>query len=66
MRLILGRLRMQRARVIDTELMEDDRQFVHQRDIDVALGIFDNLGGLGDLDRRGAMRNRQPGPNLCC
>ena len=35
--------------------MENDRQFIHQRNIDVALGILDNLGGFRHLDRRGAM-----------
>jgi hypothetical protein len=49
--------------VIDAELMEDDRQFIHQRNIDVALGILDNLGGFGDLARRGAMN---PGYVLRC
>jgi len=45
------------ARGIDPEAMENNRQFVHQRDIDVALGIFDNLGRFGDLDRRGLMHS---------
>ncbi len=54
---------MQRARVIDAELMEYDREFVHQCDIDVALGVFDDFGGFGDLDRRGAM---DPGYVLRC
>jgi len=52
-----GAGRAQHFERIDAELMEDDRQFVHQGDIDVALGIFDNLGGFGDLDRRGAMHS---------
>jgi len=43
------------ARVIDTELMENNRQLIHQRNIDVALGVFDSLGGLGHLDGRGPM-----------
>jgi hypothetical protein len=30
--------------------MKDQRQFVHQRDIEVALGVFDDLGGFGHLD----------------
>jgi hypothetical protein len=32
--------------------MEDRREFVHQRDVEVALGILDDLGGLGGLDAR--------------
>ena len=36
---------------IDIERLEDQRQFVHERDIEIALGIFDDLGRLGDLDR---------------
>ena len=34
------------------------RQFVHQGDIQIALGILDHLGRLGHLDRRSAMHAR--------
>ncbi len=40
----------------NAEPVEDDRQFVHQRDVEVALRILDNLRGFGDFDRRGAMQ----------
>jgi|GEM_PF-4075960 len=35
---------------IDSQLVENNGQFVHQRDIQVALGVFDHLGGFGHLD----------------
>ena len=41
---------------VDTEAMEDQGEFVHQGDIEVALGVFDDLGGFGDLDRAGLVR----------
>src|SRR5699024_71245 len=34
---------------------EQHGQFVDKGDIDVTLGVFDDLGGFGDLDRRGAV-----------
>ena len=40
---------------VDADFMEDDRQLVHQRDIEVALRVFDHLRGFGHLDRAGAM-----------
>ena len=39
---------------VDAELAEDHRQFVHQGDVEVALGVLDHLGGLGDADAAGA------------
>ena len=38
---------------VDAELVEQDRQVVDQRDVEVALGVLDHLGGLGDLDAAG-------------
>ena len=38
------------------QALEDHRQFVDQRDVDVALRVLDHLGGLGDLDARGLVR----------
>ena len=38
---------------VDADLVEDHREFVHQRDVEVALGVFDDLGGFGHLDRAG-------------
>ena len=40
---------------IDAELMKDGGQFVHEGDIEIALRVFDDLGGFGDLDRRRAV-----------
>lgn len=34
---------------VDTQSIEDDRQFVHQGDIEVALSVFDDLRGFGHL-----------------
>ena len=47
----LVRGRRQHVAGVDAELMEDRRQLVHEGDIEIALGILDDLGGLGDLDR---------------
>ena len=35
-----------------------DAKLVHERDVDVALRVLDDLGGLGDLDRRRAVHAR--------
>src|SRR5262249_28560865 len=43
---------------IDAELMKDGAEFIQERDIEIALRIFDNLGSLRDLDRRSAMDAR--------
>ena len=47
--------RLQHFQRIDADLVEDDRQFVHQRDIQVALGVFDDLGRFRHLDGGGAV-----------
>ncbi len=39
---------------VDSQLVEDQRQFVHQRDIDVALDVLDHLCRFGHAHRRGA------------
>jgi hypothetical protein len=39
----------------DAHAVEDQRQLVHQRDVEIALGVLDDLGRLGDLDRRRAV-----------
>ena len=39
----------------DPKPIEDDRKLVHQRDVEIALGVLDDLGRLGDLDRRRPM-----------
>ena len=48
---------------IDFHAVEDHRQFVDQRDVDIALGVLDDLGGFGDADARclvGAGRDDGP------
>ena len=35
----------------DAHAVEDQRELVHERDVDVALRVLDDLGGLCDLDR---------------
>jgi hypothetical protein len=35
---------------VDADPVEDDRQFVHQGDVEIALGVLDDLGCLGHLD----------------
>ncbi len=47
-----GREHVARA---DTHAVEDERELVHERDVDVALRVLDDLRGLGDLDRRRAV-----------
>jgi len=47
----LGSRRLQHFQRIDAHFIEDDGQFVHQRDIDVALRVFDDLGRLRDFNR---------------
>jgi hypothetical protein len=37
---------------IDADAVENDRQFVHQGDVQVALRVLDDLGGFGHLDAR--------------
>jgi hypothetical protein len=38
---------------VDAQAVEDQRQFVHQGDVEVALGVLDHLGGFRHLDRTG-------------
>ena len=40
---------------IDLERLKDQRQLVHKGDVEIALGVFDHLGRLGNLDRGRAM-----------
>ena len=35
---------------IDADFFEDHSQLVHERNVEVALGVLDNFGGLGDFD----------------
>ena len=50
-----GPRRGQHVAGIDIERLEDQRQFVHEGDVEIALGVFDHLGRFGDLDRGRAM-----------
>ena len=40
---------------VDIHALEDHRQFVHQRDVQVPLGVLDYLGGFRHLDAGGPM-----------
>ena len=44
-----------RETLIDADTAKDERQLIHQGNIEVALRILDDLGRLGHLDRTGAM-----------
>ncbi len=48
----LGAGRLQHIVGVDAEPVENKGQFVHEGNIQVALGVFDNLCGLGHLDAR--------------
>ncbi|MBF0245449.1 MAG: hypothetical protein HQL31_09295, partial [Planctomycetes bacterium] len=47
----LGAGRSQHVPGADIHAVEDQRQLVHERDVEVALRILDDLGRFGDLDR---------------
>src|SRR5690606_17432819 len=51
-----GAGRFQHGFGVHAQAREHAGEFVHQRDVDVALGVFDRLGGLGGADVRGQMR----------
>ena len=46
-----GPRRCQHVAGIDIERPKDQRQFVHESDVEVTLGVFDHLRRFGDLDR---------------
>ena len=46
---------MQHFECVDSELVEDQAQFVHQCDIHVPLDVLDHLGRLGNFDAAGLM-----------
>ena len=47
----LGTGRLQHILGVDADTIADQRDLVDQGDVDVALGIFENFGELGDADR---------------
>jgi len=47
--------RLQDFERIESKALEYHGQLVHQRDVEVALRVFDYLGGFGDTDRRRAV-----------
>ena len=51
----LGARRLKDGLCIDTHLVEDDGELVHEGDVDVPLGVLDDLGGLRNLDGLCAM-----------
>ena len=52
----LGAGGLQHLLGVDAEALENDRQLVDQRDVDVALRVLDDLGGFGNLDARRHVR----------
>ena len=50
-----GRRRSQHIAGVDAELVKNRGQLVHERDVEIALRVFDDFGSLGHLDRRCAM-----------
>jgi hypothetical protein len=42
----------------DADAIEDHRQLVHERDVQIALCVLDGLGSFGDLDRLSAVNTR--------
>ena len=46
----LGAGRFQHFQRVDADFVENDGKFVHQRDIQITLGVFDHLGRFRDLD----------------
>ena len=48
--------RLQHRFGVDAHAVEDDRQFVDQRDVEIALGVFDHLGGFGHSYAGGLVR----------
>ena len=57
----LGAGSLQHLGGVDAQAIEDQREFVHQRDVEVALGVLDHLGRLGDADAAGAVGARDGG-----
>lgn len=54
----LGARGLEHVQGVDAEPVEDDGQLVHERDVQVALGVLDDLGGLGLLDGRRGVHAR--------
>ena len=46
----LGSRRFENLGGVDADFVEDHRQLIHQRNVQVALSVFDDLGGLGDFN----------------
>ena len=40
---------------IDSKFLKNGREFIHEGDVEIALGVFDDLCGFGDFDRGRAM-----------
>jgi hypothetical protein len=51
----LGAGRREHVAGVYAHALEDERELVHQGDVEVALGVLDHLGRLRDLDGGGAM-----------
>ena len=44
-----GACRLQHLFGVDLHAIEDDGKLIHERNVQVALGVFDDLGGLPQL-----------------
>ena len=55
----LGTRRLKDLQRVDADPVENDRQLVHQRDIEVTLRVLDDLGRFRDLDARRGMNTRR-------
>ena len=49
----LGASSLQHFQRVDTQFVKNQAEFVHQGDVDIALGVFNDLRGLGHLDAAG-------------
>lgn len=54
----LGPGRFQHIQRINAEPVKDDGQLIHQRDVQVALRVLDDLGGFRNLDAGGTVDAR--------
>ena len=54
-----GFRRLQHFRRVDSDLIENDGQLIHKRDIKVSLGVLDDLGGFCYLDAGGTVYARR-------
>ena len=62
----------QHVQGVNALAVENERQLIHQSDVQITLSVFDHLGGFGglkggrDMDSRGDDRTVDPGDQLSC